>query len=452
MSGKTTVGVVPMLDISGSMLNAIAIVKINAKAFIQSALPGDQIGLVSFASNANRIYPNTNTLVTVTSGLTETGAAARTIDPLQASGLTNMGDAINIAKTMLATSTADGNAFVLLSDGWYNVGPNPNDILPTSPPIYIAALGNNAPERHFATMLAKNPLSTYYNQPNAYQMMQMFNDIRGVAPDIGVMANKRDLYQNGANFTITNSIVSSDSEIAQFNVVWNDPSLQYTSDHSPSPGKVNVVLIDPAGRTTRLRPQIVGAGYCIFNVNNCQPGTWKTLVQYDIRNNTTYGATAGFQLDTVVNMKVSAPNMVKRGEPIKFKAQVLDDGDPVENLKITSTITKPAISTKNALHKYSSELKHIVPHEKYLDSGMPEEIAKLNTYQDLQGSHHDLMPTQSLFHNLTEDKENGDYNGEILDTNQAGGYSVMVNVEGTNAKTGRSFSRAKMFGTLVTEH
>jgi len=49
-------------------------------------------------------------------------------------------------------------------------------------------------------------------------MMQLFNDIRGMPQDVGVLSNHLSAYKKGANFTLTNSIVDDSSEDAQFNV------------------------------------------------------------------------------------------------------------------------------------------------------------------------------------------------------------------------------------------
>jgi hypothetical protein len=110
------------------------------------------------------------------------------------------------------------------------------------------------------------------------------------------------------------------------------------------------------------------------------------------------------------------------------------------------------ISIKNSLKKYSADLYKITPDEEYLNSGMSEDVAKLKTLCDNPETGKNVMPFQKTYQHLLENKEKATHTTSITDTNEAGGYSIKVSVTGTNAKTGRSFSRTKIMGTLVIEN
>ena len=192
MGEAKTLAFVLMLDTSGSMWNAIDMVKIDAKAFIRQARVGDQFAINEFSDNGSWVYPaGTNPkLLTVKEGLHETEAALHYIEKLKTHNMTAMGEAIQIGNQIMKNTslTSDLKAYVILSDGAHNQGVNPVSVLGSEPPVYIAALGNVS-KRYFDQLTAKNPKSRFYNQPNAYQMMLMFNQILADANDNELMLN-----------------------------------------------------------------------------------------------------------------------------------------------------------------------------------------------------------------------------------------------------------------------
>jgi hypothetical protein len=446
MPGLTNVAVVPMLDISASMESAMGIVKIDGKAFIRSARPNDQISVVAFTDSSTIVYSNNGQLVTVSQSLVETALAAQAIEQLNTGNLTNIGQAIEQGNQLIA-SAISGNvpAFVLLSDGMATTGPAPATILRSTPPLYIAALGPYAKQSYFQTMLNMNANSRYYNQPNAYQMMQMFNAIRAAPVDAGLTSNALAAY-SGSDYQLQPNVIVGDSDEAQINAVWSDSRFYYTSGN-PSGFAINVVLIDPSGNTSPLQPVITDGGYAIFNIANPQPGTWQALIQYAVPS-PIWGTTAGFEFDTQVNLRVDAPRTLKAGEPLRATAQVLDEGKPVEGLTIQATVTRPSISIANALVKHAEALANVRPDSALLEGGASEDIAKLETYRRSQSENGDILrvvpslvtldPQPDATHTLT-----------FTNTLEAGSYNVKLTVEGRNPVTKKRFSRTDMFSTLV---
>ncbi len=125
--------VVLAIDLSGSMNDdsnnppePITSVLTAARTFVDSLREGDQVGVVTFATNAllaNRLSANTNAVGDVVSGLN--------ISPSNETGSTNTGDAIIFAKDELLSERHSLNArkvVVLLTDGLANApDDNPED-------------------------------------------------------------------------------------------------------------------------------------------------------------------------------------------------------------------------------------------------------------------------------------------------------------------------------------
>jgi hypothetical protein len=444
---QTKVGFALMLDTSGSMSSALPMVKIDAQAFVREARPGDQFGVNQFNSIASWVYPTGSSpdIVTVSQDLSETKAAAQAIENISSTGITNLGQAIQLGNNLISQATTDVQAFVILSDGLWNTGPDPAAVLGNQPPIFVAGLGPYLSQQMFTPLLAKNPNSQFYHKPDPYQMMQVFNDIRALPHDVGLASNSMNTY-SGSDYTITESMISKDSEEAQFSVVWSDKRYQYTSG-TPGGYNINVLLIDPDGNTTSDKPVITAGGYCIFNLTNVKPGLWKTLVQYSVPQ-PAFGTVGGFQFNTQVNLFVDAPTLHTAGKPLYITASVLDEGMPVEGLNIHAYITKPKISVQQAVTKYRKLLKTVEPDKRFMEKGMHEEIARLDSLRKSKMKQKDILPyTQS--HGTMKPKSDGSYQYLYRGTKIPGPYSVVIQVTGKNHKTGKSFSRTKCFGILV---
>ncbi|MFL6675322.1 MAG: vWA domain-containing protein [Massilia sp.] len=435
-----------MLDISDSMRSAMGMVKIDAKAFIRSARPNDQIAVVAFTDSSSVIYSSNGQMVTVSQSLNETAAAAQAIEALTTGNMTNIGQAIQQANGLIASGSASVKAFVLLSDGISNRGPDPTSQLGTTPPLYVAGLGAHVAQSYFQAMIDKNSASRYYNQPNAYQMAQVFNTIRAASTsDIGLTSNNTLSY-TGADYVLQPNVIAGDSDEVQINAVWSDPNYYYTSG-DPSGYAINVVLIDPNGATSPARPVVTDAGYVIFNLNNPQPGRWQTLIQYSVPTQI-WGTSAGFEFDTQVNLQVDAPKFLKAGDTLRATAIVLDEGKPVEGLTVRAHINRPSISVANALIKHATALRGVRPDPALLEGGADESTAILEAYRRQQAGNGDILATIPSSMMLAA-QEDGSHALMFGQTAEAGSYNVTLTVTGTSSATGKPFSRTRMFSTIV---
>lgn len=444
MSNDKKLGFVMMLDVSGSMSDAVNMVKIDAKAFVRQARSGDQFAVNRFSDDAKWVYPVSPNpkLVTVSPSLKETADAKKYIEQLQTYNMTNMGEAIRLANQIMkdSTITADLKAYVMLSDGAHNWGADPVDILGTEPPIYIAALGWVS-RQYFDRLIRKNSKSRFYNQPNAYQMMLMFNQILADSTDSGLMLNNLNSYDQGSDSIIKTFQISEKDNAVKVNVVWSDAKYKYTSEN-PKNNQVNIVLIDPDDRNTDIRPDIAEEGYCIFHLENVKPGEWKVLIQYSVAETIT-GTIGGIDFHTDIKADLMLPSTASRNQPIDIGVLTMDGDHPLENLKVTAQISKPKIAVSEWTDQYGDRISRCLQTDTEEAGNLTEEAAINKIREDIMLSEgRDIFEQQVIGKNLSVSK-NGDYNVRIEDVKEDGIYNVEVKIQGINSKTGLPFTRIK---------
>lgn len=440
MSDSKSLAFVLMLDSSGSMYNAMNMVKIDAKAFVRQAREGDYFAINTFNSRASWVYPTGNNpqMVKISKDLHETKDSLSYIEKLKDGGVTVMGEAIKLGNQILESSKPDTElkAFVMLSDGAHNSGVSPDSVLGNEPPIYIAALGS-VYKPYFNKLIAKNSKSKFYNQPNAYKMMLMFNQILADSNDNELIMNEIDSYQRGADYLIKKFQVSSDDNAAQVNVVWSDKSYGYTSG-TPSGHDINIVLIDPDDNDTDIKPDIAEDGYCIYNLENVKPGEWKVLIQYAVPDVIT-GTVGGIDFYTDIKTDMILPASIREGEFPDVRVSVLDSGEVMPDVKVTAQIAQPSLSVDEIKEKYSDELDDIMVDDE--ECGEEMALEKLRN-QILAKENIDIFRKDIKICGLELSKD-GEYVLELDGSSKSGICNVDVRIEGKNPKTGLPFTRLK---------
>lgn len=439
---KNTVGSILMLDVSGSMSDALARVKINAQAFINELLlPGDQFGINQFSDNASWVFPtgqNPN-IVKVSADYHELIDAAAKVENIRTYNMTNMGEAIQLGNAMIKQATTDRKSFVILSDGLWNVGLNPVTVLAKEPPIYVAGLGPCLQPSYFEPLLSKNKESKYYHSPDVAGMMKMFNDIRGEVSHVNILANKNVSY-SGSNYKRVPVMVSSDTGEAQFSFVWPDKRFKYTSKE-PGGFNMRIYLLDPDNKKMAGEPTIVGDGYCIYNLKNARKGQWNALVEYSLPESV-MGTIGSFEFNSSVKMNIEAASFQSAGEPLDFKVELSDNGQPIEDLKIDACILQPTISVDNALRMHEPKLMKLMSTLEGLNGPQEEQnpLASLNQLRMnlIEAGQGDILALKPSMQTLSFSKD-GFYKGVIQDTKEAGSYTVEVTVSGTSPVTGTPF-------------
>lgn len=444
-----TLGFVMMLDVSDSMRSWIEMVKLDACAFVDCAQPGDQLAINQFSDDASWVYPDgkNSNIVTVT-GIEQLKAADAAIQKITTYYMTNIGAAITLANDMIGKATTDVKAFVLLSDGYHNVGVRPETVLDTEIPIYVAGLGQYLQEEYFRAMLNKNEKSKYYNAPTQVEMMQMFYQILAQASNSTLSLNqKRGNISPGRNYIIESFTIISN--LAQVCVVWSDKKYRYTSG-MPEKNRMNITLCDPDGQKKAYQPEIDENGYCIFNLTDAKPGKWNVFIQYN--NPESFSITvSAIDRNAKIEPKVAVPSSIECGEIIPIEISVTKNEELLQNLTIRTTIAQPVRSMDETLSLYSSQLELIKSTTESENCNEEETmISKLKILEDnlLKKEGIDLFEKKYSLQ-LLQHYSNGYYRGSIEDTLVPGIYNIDIHIEGIDPETGIQFTSLKQQAVFV---
>lgn len=419
---KKSVGVILMLDESGSMCDAMSQVRIDANAFLGQSITGDQFAVNAFSDNARWIYPKSGAdpIIKVEDDRREvinSSAAINEFVPFY--GGTNITKAIRLSNSMIEKATTDIKAFVLLSDGAHNYGsPEPHTVLGNEPPLFIAGLGEYCKESYFVEMYNKNNKSKFYYKPHSFEMMLMFNQIRADTVNAALVVNELHTVTAGSYYTLDDFSVGSDAHTL-VSVTWPDNSYIYTPGMAHD-NQIFTALIDPDGKRILTQPIVAGGGYCIFELKNAKPGSWRVLTEYSTSRDfkTTVGVV---DRNPSVRTSLKAPPVSKVGEPITVDVTL--EGETADNVLIGMKITKhETISDNRATnHQLQSEEK---------PAGF---TVKSYTTKRLLG-----------------DVQDGQKTVTIDNTSTPGIYDVEIEVEGRTPHTGLSFTQKKTV-TIVVE-
>jgi hypothetical protein len=291
--------------------------KINAQAFIDDLIQGDAIGVTSFGAQGVVNFPATgNSLVVVDASLqvlVEADAAVQALTFTDPS--INIGGGLQTAYGMFASAPAGLLPGVLLiSTGQQNSGTDPTK-LSSYQPTWVCAPGPTA-NLSLLNQIAVLSRGQYYYIPTANDMMTILNQIRGQMPGWQTVFNQSRSI-DPLSYWLPSLTLSAGLSQAQFSIVWNNPNLTYTSSSNPAANQVSVTLVQPPGIVLQTPPNVVGAGYCVFNIQNpvSAPGPWYVQVIYPGASGSTtpLQVTAGvFALPTSSTIKL---NLIPQGVP-----------------------------------------------------------------------------------------------------------------------------------------
>lgn len=435
---------VMMLDTSGSMRSGLELLKIDAKAFVRQGRVGDQFAINQFSDNASWVYPAESApkLVTITEGLRETKSATDYIERLCTHNMTNMGEAIVLGNDILrnSTVTAGLKAYVLISDGLHNEGTDPVSVLGSEPPIYVAAIGI-LEKSYFDRLVAKNNNSKFYNEPDAYQMMTIFNQIIADANENELILNTLDAYQQGADYLIKEFTITAGDNCSQLNVVWSNKNYRYTDGH-PGGYYVNVILIDPDDNRTDIKPDIAEDGYCIYNLENMKPGKWKILIQYSTRESIT-GTIGAVDFYTDIRTNLILPKSLCKEEALKVRVSALKGSDIIDDTKVTAEICTPFLSEDEIREEYVAQIETIQFELSNTDDAeSSESIYDRLREEVLQTEGRDIYAKKVSVHQLQLSAD-GEYVLEKSEGLKSGVSNVKIRIEGVDPKTNVPFTRLK---------
>lgn len=418
-----SLGYILMLDDSSSMYNASALIKIDAEAFLDSSRPGDQFGVNKFEVDAAWVYPSGGNPdpATITESRGELAAAKAAIDGLTTNGnRTNIGAAIDLSSGMFEKLITGIKAYVLISDGVYNLGTDPADVLKNEPPIYIAGLGPYMQKEYFTAMLAKNAKSKFYNSPDANGMMTIFNQILADSSESLLVLDQQETYR-GVSYLINEFFISGQGNCSLLNVVWSDTKYRYTPGY-PGENRINLVLVNPDNQSTSLQPRIAEAGFCIYDLRNVRPGKWKLLAQYSVKE--PVSATMGvIQAEAPVGVAIEGTQFSELGETPEFLLRITGNGAALKNVTVGAVYSKPALCVKKLIAGLLEKSGHTPETEE--DRGLVLENSA-------------LFSRVHTFETLPE-TEAGLYRGIMGTLDNTGMYNADLVIRGEYADTGAPF-------------
>jgi hypothetical protein len=426
----------------------VAITQRDSQAFVSYGLPGDGLGVVNYDTNSNVCF----SFATIDQNLTQAIAAATAIQGLSFNGNnTAIGSGLQGAEALLNAKT-NPRGIVLLSDGYQNYGPDPLTVLPNGYPVYACAMGPNA-DVNLMRQIADRTGGQYYNAPYPSTMMFIFNQIRGMPSFVQTVANLQSTI-SGQGYQLISAPISGLNTQAQFGVVWDDNGLSYTNSSNPSSSQISITLVNPNGQIAPIQPQIVGAGYVVFNSPSPQGGQWYIQVISGSPSATVQVTSGAFEFpvnaEEAPDLAVTAPTSIRAGEPLAIQAQATEGGEPIEGLTIQAEVVRPTVSVSNALSAHKNELKGIKLSKKDLASTMPTDrlrLAKLRMK---------LLPKKDILAHrahplLFREGKSGRHSATIQDTGQAGSYNIRVVATGKSRSAGTFFQRTQIVSVPVAE-
>ncbi len=442
-----------IIDTSASMTSNgyVTNTVINSNAFLSYALPGDVISVASYDVNGRTTYPAT----TVDSTLAQIAAATAAIRGLTFLGnctnITNSGGGLQTGFNLLSASSVTPKGAVLLSDGLHNCGSNPISQYPNA--VFACAMGPNS-DQQLMQRVATSSHGVYYYAPYPFNMMQIYNQIRGLQPQIRSVVNYSAALSSSQSSMMLPIIFSSGSQLQQAGVVWSDPNYVYSNNPSPTGNQIYVVLYQPNGQVFPGAPTLSGSGYVVFNVPNPQSGTWYVYVAY-APSATTLSATAGvfeFPVNPSggIRLAVDAPASVKSGSPLSVSGKAFDDDEPITADSMTAEIVAPVLSVKHALQQYRDEIQAVnIPPEQAEGSGDPDRN-RLAVLHNLHLPTRDILPHKTIGMPMApaEDKSS---RLVLADTQEGGTYNVMVRATGYSSRSKTPFQRAHLVSVRVID-
>ena len=272
------VRVVLVLDESGSMglesPSRMERLKVAAGDFIATAENGVELGLVSFASDAETSSGRANVPIAALGG--SRSAWTNPLDALTPSTRTNIGAGLQKAKeAIVAAGGVTANTYVVLMTDGLNNEPVPDataaadlqakidDLLASNIPVFVTCTGGDLGLQAQCAEIASGTNGFYSDSANAARMPQSFVDFQERATGHQGVASVEGTLRKTGERPIT-FLVDEFSESASFSLLWEDAAVE-----------ADAVLIDPANNTHRMKPIPRGV---YARISNPLAGEWKMRI------------------------------------------------------------------------------------------------------------------------------------------------------------------------------
>lgn len=274
-SGAARLSVVLIIDSSGSMtLNDPQRLRVEAaKAFIDAAQPGDEIGVVDFADDARLLAA-----VTLIQSAADRNALKAAVDGVRASGSTNINAALNMGFAALSDAgVTGGGAAILLTDGAHNVDPyDDNSHLQYAArdwPIYTVGLGqaDQALLQRIAAATGGQCANSCQPLADAGLLGQVYQHMRARLTNSATLTSGQLSLAQGEQRTLSANVMPNQFT-AQFYIGWQG-------------GEMRLTLVGPGGRVIapgNLGPDVTrarGATYELYTLSFPESGVWRMVIE-----------------------------------------------------------------------------------------------------------------------------------------------------------------------------
>jgi len=244
-----------------------------AKAFIDAAQPGDEIGIVDFETTARTLAP-----MTLIHSAAEKDLLKSAVDNVREGGLTNINAGLNggFAALSSAIGATANRVAILLTDGDHNVGAySDNSHLQYAAqnwPIYTIGLGQANQEllRRIATATGGECANNCQALADAALLGQIYQALRAQLTNSTTITSAQLLVQQGEQHFLSANVMPNQFA-AQFYIGWQGSEMELT-------------LTGPGGRVidpTHLGPDVAhakGATYELYTLNFPERGMWNMAI------------------------------------------------------------------------------------------------------------------------------------------------------------------------------
>lgn len=441
---RTPAKIVPLLDVSGSMdySNYLTPAKVDLDTFVNMFQIGDLFCVLSFSDSVYNVYPSTTTLATYDSASVLL-AASNAIKAVQSLNMTNIGDAIIAAKNLLEPQP-EPRGIVLLSDGIWNEGPNPLNVLPKDIPIFTIALGDNG-QLDLLRNIANQTQGQYFFSPDAIALASIYFDIleRAAVGRVATNAYRQVTPQRPLSQVVQ---VQPNLPSTSIGFNWADPNLPYGGNNPTAvPNGVYTKILDPDFRPWTGPVTYDQYGFAVANVTNPKPGSWYVTTYY---NGSNYANVTGAGLLPMNStaLKLSAPSVVKAGEPIRIRAEVMHDGDVLrQEHMVSASANVPSVAVEEALQQLSNVLSKVELPSDVANNHEAADRIRLNLFRASQLPHADVLPRHEVW---AKAQTSGHGTDIQVETSKPGEYNIRVDVTGPHPD-GELFSRSRLITVSV---
>ena len=360
-SSGENIDMVIIIDRSGSMSGSkIQAAKDSACLFVDLMNINDMIGVVSYSSSASVNYP----LTEITSD-TIKQAAKNAINSISAGGWTSIGAGLQAGYNQLVNNGNPSHpwAMLLMSDGWHNTPPHPDEILPyiqaANIRVFTVGLGSGA-DAQLLSHIAHDSGGgggEYYFSPGPEELSAIYNAIAGFVKAESIIKTIENTVSPGE--VVTHEIyIDSTVKKATFTVTWSSGSLDLElirpdgSYVNPSdPDVVSHIEESTYETYTIANPT---NGYWIMEITGIReeqindtpndPDCYSTETNINQSTHITSGISYTATVTGITNITVTLDTDKDNyylNEPIKIFATLTKNGKPIVGANITATIEKP---------------------------------------------------------------------------------------------------------------